>query len=148
MPFIDVSAREVGEFDLAISVACMAQSEDRLEHELPAELEKDYAVPDYFYSSDGCLVLSFDRGWYPFLDNTRGYNRGAQRWYVPKRSSLLVRLAQAMQTPDQKRLSGGWSGGRVFLHSTGVVRRPSMKEIELLAWKLQKKLLYLGERHM
>src|SRR5712692_525074 len=77
------------------------------------------------YRSDGCLVLSFDGGWYPFLDNTQGYNRGPQRWYVPKMSRLLARVAHAMQTPEQKRFSGGRPGGRVFLHSTGVVRRPT-----------------------
>jgi len=149
VPFIDVSTADVAEFDVAIAVACMTQSKLRFEHKLPVGVRaKEYAVPDYFYRSDGCLVLSFDGGWYPFLDNTQGYNRGPQRWYVPKMSRLLARVAHAMQTPEQKRFSGGRPGGRVFLHSTGVVRRPaSMKEIELLTWKLPKESCYLHDRH-
>src|SRR5207237_660057 len=78
-----LSTADVEQFDNAIAVACMPHSEDRLENKLPARLPvKEYGVPDYFYRSDGCLVLSFDGGWYPFLDNTQGYNRGLLRWYV------------------------------------------------------------------
>ena len=118
MASIAVSAEDVERFDLAITIACMTQSEHRFEYRVsPGSQFKNYAVPDYFYSTDGCLVLSFDCGWYPFLDNTRGYNRGPQRWYVPKISQLLSRIAIAMQAPQQKRLSGHWSGGRVFLHA-------------------------------
>lgn len=51
-----------------------------------------------------CLVLSFDHGWYPSLDNRRGYNRGSQRWYIPKIGALLTRVAQAMHAAKQKRL--------------------------------------------
>jgi hypothetical protein len=92
VPLIKFSTADVEQFDKAIAVACMTQSEDRLENKLPTGLRaKEYGVPDYFYRSDGCLVLSFDGGWYPFLDNTQGYNRGLQRWYVPKTSQLLAR---------------------------------------------------------
>ena len=42
-------------------------------------------------------------------------------------SSLLARIGGAMQSPDQRRFSGGHSGGRVFLHSLGVVRSPSIE---------------------
>ncbi len=147
MPSLDVSPDDVERFDLAITVACMTQSEHRFEYKITAGVQiKEYAVPDYFYS-DGCLVVSFDGSWYPFLDNTRGWNRGPQRWYIPKISQLLARVAHAMQTPEQRRIAAGWSGGRVFLHATGVIRRPaSMKEIELLTWHLPKRSAYLHAR--
>jgi hypothetical protein len=144
-----VSPSEVEEFDLAIALACRFQSAERLEFNLPPGFKaKEHVVPDYFYRNDGCMVLSFDRSWYPFLDNTRGYNRGPQRWYVPKRSSLLANIGVAMQSPEQRRFSGGIPGGRVFMDSLGVVRcPPSRGEVELLAWNLPRESHFLRDRH-
>jgi hypothetical protein len=81
---IAVSAAEVGQFDIAIGLACAYQSAHQFEFEIPAEAQPSEAggVPDYFYSDDGCLVISYDGAWYPFLDSTRGYNRAPQRWYT------------------------------------------------------------------
>ncbi|MFZ0318903.1 MAG: hypothetical protein WAL56_07245 [Candidatus Sulfotelmatobacter sp.] len=123
MAAIAVSTVEVEQFDIAIGRACAYQSEHRLEFELPAGAQPGSAgaVPAYFYSSDDCLVISFDGSWYPFLDNTRGYNRVPQRWYIPKTSNLIASIAHAMQAPDQKRICGNRPGGRVFLHSAGVI---------------------------
>jgi hypothetical protein len=149
VPFITVSTKDVEKFDVAIAIACMVQSNDRLEYQLPDSIQvRDYNVPDYFYSTDGCLVLSFDGAWYPFLDNTRGYNRSFQRWYIPKTSELLARIGHALQTPDQKRISGDRPGGRVFIHAGGVVRRPTMsREIEVANWQLPKASAYIKQRH-
>ncbi len=151
MPTIAVSGAEVEQFDIAVALACAYQSENRFEFEIPADVKPSEAggVPDYFYSRDGCLVISFDCTWYPFLDNTRGYNRGPERWYMPKMSSLLAAIALAMQAPDQKRFSRGRSGGRVFVHSTGVIRRPAVtQDLELLSWKLPSDSYFLRDRHI
>jgi len=78
VPSILVSAEDVDDFDAAIAFARILRWEQRLEHTLPHEPNiKGFAVPDYFYRSDGCLVISFDGGWYPFLDNTRGLQQRA-----------------------------------------------------------------------
>ena len=148
MPLIQVSAKEIDEFDVAIALACLLQSPERLENKVSKKMRlADYAVPDYFYSQDGCLVVSFDGGWFPFLDNTRGYNRGPQRWYIPKTSELLARVARSMQTAEQRRILGAQAGGRVFLHSTGALRRPeAMPELELLTWYIEGRSCYLCDR--
>ena len=146
MPLIHISAEEIDEFDAAIAIACLLQSSKRLENTVPRTLRiADYAVPDYFYRQ-GCLVISFDGRWYPFLDNTRGYNRGQLRWYIPKISELLARVGRAMQSPERRRIAGR-AGGRVFLHTAGVVRRPAgTTEEELLAWNIGGKSSYLRDR--
>jgi hypothetical protein len=124
------------------------QSENRLENTLPeGRRPETCSAPYYFYSSDGRLVVSFDGRWYLFLDNTREYNRGPQRWYIPKRSELLARVGQAMRVPEQCRFSQGQPGGRVFLHSACALRHPaSMAEFELLTWRLPAESCFLGDR--
>ena len=70
---LSISPEDVNKFDLAIAVACTKKSPNRLEHG-PWELADggDLALPGYFRGSYGSLVISFDGGWYPFLDNTAG----------------------------------------------------------------------------
>jgi len=143
-----ISPRDVEEFDLVIALACRFQSEERLEFNLPPGFQANHQIiPLYFYRKDECLVLSFDGSWYPFLDNTRGLNRGPQRWYVPKKSWLLAQVGIAMQSPEQRRLSGSRSGGRIFLHSLGALRSPAMSaEIELIRWQLPRESSFLRNR--
>lgn len=87
-------------------MACTRQSDERLEHDLPGSCDPgSLRLPSYFMAEDGSLVISFDSGWYPFLCNTRGYNTGPQRWYIPKVSRLIARVAHVVQTPSQKRLT-------------------------------------------
>lgn len=140
---VAVPAAEIDEF-LAIAIACRLQSEQRIEHRLPEYIHiYEYMLPAYFRRGDGCMVMSFDGGWYPFLVSTRGYNRGPQRWYIPKISQLIVRVALALQSPEQRRKSGRIPGGRVFLHAEGVLGSGS---VPLLRWKLEKESIYLRLR--
>jgi hypothetical protein len=129
---------------VAVATACLLQSELRIEHRLTENIQiYEYSLPSYFRRSDGCVVMSFDGAWYPFPDSTRGYNRGPQRWYIPKMSQLIVRVALALQSPEQRRKSGRIPGGRVFLHADGVLRSGN---VPLLRWKLEKKSIYLRPR--
>jgi len=141
---VEVTERDLDQFELAVFVACTQRSEERLEHDLPAEVDRaSLALPSYFTSEDGSLVMSFDGGWYPFLCNTVGYNLGPQRWYVPKASRLIAHIAHALQTPIQRRLSY-LPGGRVFLDAHGVRRRPEGHgEMQVLKWKLPRKSVLL-----
>jgi len=121
---------------------------------LSAKFRPDYALmksplPNYFYDRTDCLVVSFDGSWYPFLDNTQGYNRRPQRWYIPKISGLLARVAQEMQTPGQRHLGGGPPGGRVFLHTGGALRRlANEEEMVLVKWELPKESFFLRNRRL
>jgi len=141
---IQVSERDLDQFELAVFVACTQQSDERLEHELPVDADQgSLALPTYFTSEDGSLVMSFDAGWYPFLCNTRGYNLGPQRWYVPKVSKLIAHIAHALQSPIQRRVSY-MPGGRVFLDANGVRRRPEgYGEMHVLQWRLPRESPFL-----
>ncbi len=141
---IQVSQRDLDQFELALFVACTQHSGERLEHDLPTDVDRSsLALPSYFTSGDGSLVMSFDGRWYPFLCNTRGYNLGPQRWYVPKVSRLIAHIAQALQTPIQRRVSY-LPGGRAFLDATGVRRRPEGHgDIQVLRWKLPRESPFL-----
>jgi hypothetical protein len=133
---IFVSPAEINEFDLAIATACMLKSEDRLGKDVLSIPDNRPMMPRYFYRKDLCLVLSFDVSWYPFLDNTMGYNQGSQRWYVPKASALIARCAQEMQ----KQRFGSRPGGRLFLHLGGALRSGN---VTLLRWTLNDGSKYL-----
>ena len=81
MPQIDPFPADIVELDGVIAIACAKKSSERFECALPRDINPaDFSVPKYFYSRDACLVLSFDGAWYPFLDNTQGYNHPPQRW--------------------------------------------------------------------
>lgn len=140
---IQVDAAEVDEFDQTIAAACQAKSAERLNHQLPTGCDPSaFSVPDYF-RSQGALVLSFDAQWFPFLDNTVGYNRTPQRWYVPKTSQLIRRVALHMQTPAQRSRSP-MPGGRTFFRHRGAFRRIDGKRIEVLAWNFAKDSVFLA----
>jgi len=143
---VDLFLADVVEFDQAIAIACMKKSAERFECKVPPVLSNDEsATPRYFYRRDNCLVLSFDHSWYPFLDSTHSYNYPSVRWYVPKISHLLGIVANEMQTPEHRRLSGQ-PGGRVFLHNAGAIRRLGSREIEFVRWQLPKPSLLLQDR--
>lgn len=101
-----------------------------------APAERRERGPLRAYRADGCLVLSFDASWYPFLDDSAGYNRPETRcWYVPK-NSILDRVAEAMRNLDRPQ-----SGGRAFLHDRGAL---AAGNIELVSWTLAIPSKYLG----
>lgn len=147
MEHISVTHKTLDEFELAIAVACVSKSEDRLDHHMPAGIDPAaLRIPDYFTANDGALVISFDLGWYPFLCNTKGYNHGPMRWYIPKVSQLVARVALALQSPQQKSLSS-FSGGRIFLDGAGVRRRPEGRgEVRVLSWTLPRDSGFLPRR--
>jgi hypothetical protein len=147
MPELQPSEEELTNFEAAIIAACVLQSESPLEHatrDLPRV--ESLVVPSYFRSRDGALVVSFDKGWQPFLDNTRGYNQGPQRWYIPKTSKLLAQVAHELQTSRQRRYADQ-PGCRVFLDFRGVCRRPEgYEEVEVLRWRLPRSSAFLRPR--
>lgn len=103
---IDVSAKDVENFDLAIAIACDKKSPEPIENtpdDPPAQ--GDHQVPDYFYRADGCLALSFDRQWNPFLLGSRGYNPEEIRWYIPQTVSWLLRRVERETRNERERLS-------------------------------------------
>jgi hypothetical protein len=140
-----VTHKELEEFERAVVLACKRKSSERLEHsfsEGPADAS--LSLPDYFNAEDGSLVISFDAGWYPFLCNTRGYNTGPQRWYVPKVSRLIAMIARELQTPAQRRVSYV-AGGRIFLNASGARRKPAGHgEIHVLSWTLPRESPLFG----
>lgn len=143
MASIPITANDVDEFDSAITIACQLKSPERLEFSHSATTDSGpVSVPAYFRKS-GSLVISFDGGWFPFLDNTTGYNRGDQRWYIPKTSRLVAEVAQRMQRPPRT----SQKPGRVFLHSGGAYRRRvDRTEIEIVEWVLPQKSRFLEDR--
>jgi hypothetical protein len=138
---IEISQREVQLFDCSIEFALLFQRRKRL-----ATMEElwerwktviadrpdisDYKQgPLYFRRPiDNCLVVSFDSGWYPFLDDSIGYNRPEKRcWYVPK-NSLLDHVVEAMRN-----LHLPQNGGRTFLHANGAM---CSENADLVRWTL------------
>ena len=145
MKVLTISETDVDRFDAVILFACLAQSSERFEYavDVSSVTYDDYRVPDYFYS-ERCLVISFDTGWYPFLDNTRGYNHRHERWYIPKKSVILAQVARWMQQPDHRARVGRIPGGRVFVHAQGAFSRsPNGIDVPLVNWTLPKESLYL-----
>jgi hypothetical protein len=139
MNAVHISEIEVEMFDLSIDLACYLQRRERLAR-IEDLLERKDAVladkptgdrrsgPLYGRRADGCLVVSFDSGWYPFLDDSMGYNRPETRcWYCPK-NPVLDHVVEAMQD-----LNLPQSGGRAFLHANGAMRAGN---IELIRWDL------------
>jgi hypothetical protein len=139
MNAIHISEIEVASFDLSIDLACLLQRRERLAR-IEELLERKHSVladrptgdrssgPLYGRRADGCLVVSFDSGWYPFLDDSMGYNRPEDRcWYVPK-NSVIDHVVAAMQN-----LNLPQTGGRAFLHANGAMRAGN---VELVRWTL------------
>lgn len=145
---VHISEIEVELFDLSINLACFLQRRERLAR-IEDLLQRKEAVladrptgdrrsgPLYGRRADGCLVVSFDSGWYPFLDDSVGYNRPETRcWYVPK-NRVLDHVLEAMQD-----LNLPQSGGRAFLHARGAM---GAGNLELVRWDLAVPSKFLRE---
>lgn len=144
---IQVSKRDLAQFEMAVAIACAMKSDKKLGDQRPANIDRaSQTLPSCFTAQDGSLVISFDRGWYPFLCNTGGYNTGPQRWYIPKLSRLIAQIARALQVPMQRAISYV-PGGRIFLDAAGVRRRPEgHAEIAVLGWSLPRESPLLPPR--
>jgi len=144
---IQVAEKDLSQFEMAVAIACAMKSDKKLGHQRPANIDRaSQTLPSCFTAEDGSLVISFDRGWYPFLSDTGGYNRGSQRWYIPKLSWLIAQVARALQTPMQGAISY-IPGGRIFLDAAGVRRRPEgHAEIVVLGWSLPRESSLLPPR--
>lgn len=144
MPSEHFTSKDVDDFDLAIVTACLLKSEHRIEELHRGMPYSSFALPDRFRCR-GYLVVSFDAGWYPFLDNTRSKNPPELRWYVPP-TKLLSIVAAAMQL--RMEAATAINGGRVFLDDIGAVRRENGKDVPLLYWSLPKKSLFLESQRL
>lgn len=140
MSHIDLLPKDVWEFDLAILIACDKKSAKPFRGRVQEEAKytpnfDSFKLPGRFRGRGGCMVLSFDRRWNPFLGHTFG--RNCAPWYVPK-NGLLDHVETAMQIAEQMNYAKGPSGGRVFLHDAGGFRCPETAcgEIELVTWAL------------
>ena len=144
---IQVAEKDLSQFEMTVAIACAMKSDKKLGHQRPANIDRaSRTLPSCFTADDGSLVISFDRGWYPFLCNAGAYNRGPQRWYIPKLSRLIAQVAGALQTPMQKAISY-IPGGRIFLDAAGVRRRPEgHAEIVVLGWSLPRESPLLPPR--
>ena len=147
MSAIQVTEQDLAQFEMAVAIACARQSDKRLDRQRPTHGDRAaQTLPPYFSTEDGALVISFDRGWYPFLCNTGADDAGPERWYIPKVSRLIASIARALQTPMQ-RATRYVPGGRVFLDATGGRRRPEgHDEIPVLRWSLPRKSALLPPR--
>jgi hypothetical protein len=116
-----MSEAQLSEFEEAIVIACHHRSAKPLEEEeIEESYPQDFETPRYFQNSHGELVVSVDANWVPFLDNTKGYNRGAKRWYLPGGGDIEMMLAEALSRSP----TTGWrSGGRLFVSGFGAFRR-------------------------
>ncbi len=132
---------------MAVVVACAMKSAKQLERQHPANIRRaSQTLSACFTAKDGSLVISFDRGWYPFLCNTGVNNTGPERWYIPKVSWLIAQVARALQMPMQRAVSY-IPGGRIFLDAAGVRRRlESHAEIAVLIWSLPRESTLLPPR--
>jgi hypothetical protein len=144
---IQVTEQDLAQFELAVAIACARKSDKRLERQRPTTLDRAArTLPACFSTEDGSLVISFDRGWYPFLCRTGGEAAGPERWYIPKVSRLIATIARALQTPMQ-RATRYVPGGRVLLDAAGGRRQPDgHDEIPVLRWNLPRESALLPPR--
>jgi hypothetical protein len=144
---IQVTEQDLDQFELAVAIACVRQSDTRLDRQRPRSVDRTAgSLPSYFNTKDGALVISFDRGWYPFLCNASGDPAGPQRWYIPKVSRLIATIARALQSPMQ-RATRYVPGSRVVLDAAGGRRQPDGHvEIPVLRWNLPRKSALLPTR--
>jgi hypothetical protein len=148
MSAIQVTEQELAQFELAVAIACARKSDTRLDRQRPRTLGRTAgSPPSCFSTEDGSLVISFDRGWYPFLCNADAMDgSGPQRWYIPKVSRLIATIARALQTPMQ-RATRYVPGCRVLLDAAGGRRqRDGHDEIPVLRWSLPRKSVLLPPR--
>jgi hypothetical protein len=144
---IQVTEQDLAQFEMAVAIACAQKSDKRLDRQRPSHVDRTVRpLPSDFSTADGSLVMSFDRGWYPFLCGTGGGDATPQRWYIPKVSRLIATIARALQTPMQ-RATRYVPGGQVFLDAAGGRRRPEgHDEIPVLRWSLPRESALLPPR--
>jgi hypothetical protein len=146
---VSIPQVEVDEFDYAIAVARIKKSSEPLG---PLEIilrdlstrevkREEFGCPNYLYREDQCLIVSFNKTWRPYLDNTRGYNVGEQRWFIPRGTALLERVAGAMRALDE-----GQPGGRTFLCAEGALRNIGTANCWLVEWALEGESVILRQR--
>lgn len=147
MGTIEISERELVQFEMAVAIACVRKSDKRLERQRPMNVDRTaHAVPSCFSSAEGSLVISFDRSWYPYLCNSGDDGAVPARWYIPKVSWLIAVIARALHAPMQRAISYV-PGSRIFLDSAGGRRRPEgHAEIAVLGWSLPRKSALLPQR--
>jgi len=145
--FFYPTEEQLVEFEEAIELACYYQSsvpltEEQCQAPIPGAVDR----PGYFRSRQGELVISFDGDWESYLDESQGYNKNPQRWYVPGGGDLIYTIMQRLQVNE----STQWvPGGRVFVDAFGAHRRPAGISAEpewLLFWSLPRDSDYLGRR--
>lgn len=134
---IEVTEKELAQFEMAVAIACVRKSDKPLDRARAENVSRQAApLPSCFNTEDGSLAISFDRSWYPFLCNTGGEGKDPQRWYIPKASRLIATIARALQAPEQ-RATRFVAGGRVLLDAAGGRRQPAGHgEIPVLRWTL------------
>lgn len=142
-PKVEIDEEIIIEFEKAIAIALCLQSPVPVGSKQGVNT-KTLAIPDYFWAGDRSLVVSFYVNWSPFLCNSKGHNRGPQKWYIPQISCLFDIIADALQISRRQEFSFV-PGGRVFLNAKGVHRRLKDSEIlEVLKWKLLRDCPYLN----
>lgn len=143
---IQVSEKDLAQFEMAVAIACVRKSDKRLEYQRPANVDRAACSLPSCFTQDGCVAISFDRSWYPFLCNTSEEDPGPQRWFIPKTSWLIAAVARALQTPAQRAISFT-AGGRILLDASGGRRRPEgHAEIAVLGWTLPRESPLLPPR--
>jgi hypothetical protein len=143
---IQVSEKDLAQFEMAVAIACVRKSDKRLEYQRPANVDRAAHTLPSCFTRDGCMAISFDRSWYPFLCNTGGDEAGPPRWFIPKTSWLIATVARALQTPMQRTISFT-AGGPILLDAAGGRRQPEgHAEIAVLRWSLPRESRLLPQR--
>jgi hypothetical protein len=146
MDTLQISERELAQFEQAISIACLTKSDKRLERQASTRLVRAPPLPSCCSTAEGSLVIAFDRSWFPFLCNTDGAGAGRTRWYIPKASRLIAAIARALQSPMQRAV-GYVAGGEIVLDAGGGRRCPEGRaEIAVLTWRLPRASTLLPPR--
>lgn len=146
MVAIQVSEKDLAQFEMAVAIACVRKSDKRLEYQRSMNVDRAARDLPSCFTQDGCVAISFDRSWYPFLCNTGGDDPGPARWFIPKTSWLIAAVARALQTPTQRAISFT-AGGRILLDAAGGRRQPEgHSEIAVLRWSLPRESALLPPR--
>ena len=135
MPTLLIPETEGISFGLALAIACVKHSHERLggitDQMMKSVRGGSPSIPGYLYQ-DRCVVVSFDGDYFPFLCNTMGYNRMDDRWYIPV-NPLLKRVRDVV-----RELPSAIPGGRVFIHRGGCFyKRDGHHRTTLLDWKIE-----------
>lgn len=145
MVAIQVSEKDLAQFEMAVAIACVRKSEKPLEYQRPTNIDRTARDLPSCFTHDGCVAISFDRSWNPFLCNT-GDDERPSRWFIPKTSWLIAAVARALQTPMQRAISFS-AGGRILLDATGGRRQPEgHAEIAVVQWSLPRESPLLPTR--